>query len=661
MSKKLVASRGMSSNLYLNKPVGGGSKKSGLAPSFLGGAGVSMVRGRSYMGGPKGEQANYKNKDLVFHYKSTIGGIGHNVGGRSLYRMMDGVNNYSLSSTNINKDRKKIVAYLANWEALPEGVTAEAFYTPLFRYSTHVIVAFVKNYSGTVDKTGDCSPSNTCYSGDGTKCLYFDPPKAFKTHTEFISFAKKINPDIKLLISLGGETMGCCPNSKEQYAASGRDFFSKFINSNMLPGLRQQIIKNLYNLIIDPDNTLFNTKSANNCRDSWPPQPTPKPNLESTSEKIVGIMGATSNNLGTYEPIPVKNFKSYDGIDIDYEYSWDIDDTKHPIALITNGLRRIPGFQSKKLVLSHAPFNALFNNTDKEYYTTLKKFIRTGLVDFLNLQYYSNPPWAIDICTPNPKSNIQTNYKNALDVVNNDSSKLVFLLATTGNCTRSSGNGGAWTIAGSHTNPKITLSQLYCNIHTDINSLPNLGYWYADSSSSIEMSRALAETMTKGCRLLNKCPSTRTNCITPAPAPNKKQSYIVKQTDSDGCSAMAGRLCHGANYLNVICDAITVCANLQVNETIYFNCAGNKGSNCNGVTPTPPTPAPAPTPPPPTKGSYSVVSGDTCSKIAMRFCSGDGTNYSKVICDASTVCTNLQVGAKIKYNCAGNTGGKCNF
>lgn len=91
MSKKLVASRGMSSNLYLNKPVGGGPKKSGLAPSFLGGAGVSLVRGRSYMGGPRGVQANYKNKDLVFHYKSTIGGIGHSVGGRSLHGMMDGI------------------------------------------------------------------------------------------------------------------------------------------------------------------------------------------------------------------------------------------------------------------------------------------------------------------------------------------------------------------------------------------------------------------------------------------------------------------------------------------------------------------------------------------------------------------------------------------
>ena len=43
------------------------------------------------MGGPRGVQANYRNKDVVFQYKSYIGGIGHSVGGRSLGRMMDGV------------------------------------------------------------------------------------------------------------------------------------------------------------------------------------------------------------------------------------------------------------------------------------------------------------------------------------------------------------------------------------------------------------------------------------------------------------------------------------------------------------------------------------------------------------------------------------------
>ena len=91
MSWKQNTMRGMRSNSAVNQPVGGGPKKSGLAASNLGGAGVGLLHGRTYMGGPRGVQANYRNKDLVFHYKSYIGGIGHSVGGRSLRRMMDGI------------------------------------------------------------------------------------------------------------------------------------------------------------------------------------------------------------------------------------------------------------------------------------------------------------------------------------------------------------------------------------------------------------------------------------------------------------------------------------------------------------------------------------------------------------------------------------------
>ena len=60
------------------------------------------------MGGPRGVQANYRNKDLVFHYKSYIGGIGHSVGGRSLGRMMDGVR-----STLVVK--KNVIQYYNNY------------------------------------------------------------------------------------------------------------------------------------------------------------------------------------------------------------------------------------------------------------------------------------------------------------------------------------------------------------------------------------------------------------------------------------------------------------------------------------------------------------------------------------------------------------------
>ena len=90
MSRKLHAMRGTRSVTITNQPQGGGMKKSGLANSNLGSSGIGLMHGRTYLGGPRGVQANYKNKDLVFCINQ-IGGIGHSVGGRSLHNMMDGL------------------------------------------------------------------------------------------------------------------------------------------------------------------------------------------------------------------------------------------------------------------------------------------------------------------------------------------------------------------------------------------------------------------------------------------------------------------------------------------------------------------------------------------------------------------------------------------
>lgn len=66
----------------------GGNKKSGLPGSFSS-AGVGMMLGRSYTGGPSGFLGNYKNKNRVFCINQP-GGIGAH-GGRSLFKMMDGL------------------------------------------------------------------------------------------------------------------------------------------------------------------------------------------------------------------------------------------------------------------------------------------------------------------------------------------------------------------------------------------------------------------------------------------------------------------------------------------------------------------------------------------------------------------------------------------
>jgi hypothetical protein len=72
MSWKQNTMRGIRSNKSINKPIGGGPKKSGLAASFLGGAGVGLLSGRTYTGGPRRVQANYRNKNLIVKNQNLI-------------------------------------------------------------------------------------------------------------------------------------------------------------------------------------------------------------------------------------------------------------------------------------------------------------------------------------------------------------------------------------------------------------------------------------------------------------------------------------------------------------------------------------------------------------------------------------------------------------
>jgi len=81
---------GTRSNSWTNRPQGGGPKLSGL-PNSLSSAGVGMMFGRTYVGGPPGLLANYKNKNQVFCINQMSGGVGAHGGGRSLFKMMDGL------------------------------------------------------------------------------------------------------------------------------------------------------------------------------------------------------------------------------------------------------------------------------------------------------------------------------------------------------------------------------------------------------------------------------------------------------------------------------------------------------------------------------------------------------------------------------------------
>ena len=71
MSKKQNSMIGVRSNRWTTGDQGGGMKLSGI-PNNLSSAGVGMIIGRTYLGGPPGLMANYKNKNIVFYINQTI-------------------------------------------------------------------------------------------------------------------------------------------------------------------------------------------------------------------------------------------------------------------------------------------------------------------------------------------------------------------------------------------------------------------------------------------------------------------------------------------------------------------------------------------------------------------------------------------------------------
>jgi hypothetical protein len=86
---------------------------------------------------------------------------------------------------------------------------------------------------------------------------------------------------------------------------------------------------------------------------------------------------------------------------------------------------------------------------------------------------------------------------------------------------------------------------------------------------------------------------------------------------------------------------------MKLNETYKIPCNGN---NCGsaGDDPFGPTPPPPPAP----HGSYTIQSGDSCWAIADKLCQ-DGNNWKTDICKADSVCSMLQPGQSINYDCSG--------
>merc|ERR1719359_2745162 len=91
---------------------------------------------------------------------------------------------------------------------------------------------------------------------------------------------------------------------------------------------------------------------------------------------------------------------------------------------------------------------------------------------------------------------------------------------------------------------------------------------------------------------------------------------------------------------------------MKLNETYKIPCYGN---NCGSAGDDPFKPTPAP---PVAHGSYTVKSGDSCWNIADNVCQ-DGNDWKTVICNGAAVCSALQPGQVLKYDCSGK-GTYCN-
>jgi hypothetical protein len=95
---------------------------------------------------------------------------------------------------------------------------------------------------------------------------------------------------------------------------------------------------------------------------------------------------------------------------------------------------------------------------------------------------------------------------------------------------------------------------------------------------------------------------------------------------------------------------------MKLNETYKIPCKGPQCGQC-GASHDAPTPGPAPRPSHNKHGDHYVTSGETCYKIAQEEC-GTGTSCSDTscpaICNAGSVCSGLQVGADVKYDCSGS-------
>ena len=408
-------------------------------------------------------------------------------------------NNSILSDTNDSSEDltgvkdKRIVIYLENW-IREQGDTwmnddKLGSYDDLFNTATHILLAFAVNWNNLNWGSNNNIPSNAA------ECVSLDPPPGFKSHIEFIQAAKKINSNIKILISYGGAAMGCCAGQacmkmNPTGPFSKMAWFNDVTNDNVdkMVDLLEDLRKHPDKYSTLDDNGLDNGGESFNCSNAT---------------------GAHSKN-GRANDINIDHNNYYHGIDLDYEipmlYRDNITNIKKTILYkLTEALGKRYGETEQKNkntpLITHAPMNYFFgkHNDDKpgpdntEYMKLLSHLNK--YIDFVSIQMYNSSSYYMSApvkdcandaaqCCVNfsrairamsPKSNLDSD-SYTTEELNKGAHKIVLLV-----CTDKFGGGAdggcMWDENGSNLSNNMTVKQLICIYNSFNPHFGGVGYW----------------------------------------------------------------------------------------------------------------------------------------------------------------------------------------
>ena len=275
----------------------------------------------------------------------------------------------------------KRVSYIGNWTAFPSGTfsnnnssfeTNSPMYT-ILKATTHLVVGFAAPTDFLW--ADNIIPNNMIYRCT-QKCniqgpASISPPGKFKSNSEFITAVKKVNRDIKIMISFGGAGMGCCAEHDHMVQPTCP------INQPT------------------PPTTKWYPQAGVTAWDVCLGKSVDMKKLATSLVNIVKYPDGKSNTTA-----------SYDGIDFDYEWLSSslnrnvkghngkiTDDTIliQNLEILTTSVRNN---LDNGAIISHAPRQNYFLATTDNYAASLAKLLKNGTIDYIFVQMYNGNPTA---------------------------------------------------------------------------------------------------------------------------------------------------------------------------------------------------------------------------------------------------------------------------